>query len=333
MILIITNKGDIHCNPVIKHLVNHGDTFFRLNTDSLLEDYKISFWVRENVPELRIYNKVNKKILVSGSVKSVWERRPISPNITEIDDPQIKSVLKEEASELMTWLRSFFANCRSIGSFVWDRPNESKLRQMDIAARIIEKKKLGIKIPTTLLTNDKTEIMKLTKFYNHIAVKPIGSGAIELDDIMEMPFVSRKISADRFDTISEKDIGACPTLMQNYIDKKYELRITVVGSEFFCCKIDSQKLPEGKGKEDWREGYDHGLSQSGIPTPDELVEFCSHYLSSINSSFGCFDFINDRNGVYHFLECNPNGQWMWIEEDTGIPISKAIADYLAFRAN
>lgn len=333
MILIITNKGDIHCNPVIKHLVNNGEVFFRLNTDSLLEDYKISFWVKESVPELRIYNKVNKKILVSSSVKSIWERRPISPNITGFDDPQIKSVLKEEASELMTWLRSFFANCRSIGSFVWDRPNESKLRQMDIAARVIEEKKLGIRIPTTLLTNDKTEMMKLTKIYDHIAVKPIGSDAIELDDIMEMPFVSRKISSSRLGTISEEDISSCPTLIQNYIEKKYELRITVVGSEFFCCKIDSQKLPEGEGREDWREGYAHGLSQSSIPTPDELVEFCSHYLSSINSSFGCFDFIYDRSGAYNFLECNPNGQWMWIEEDIGLPISKAIANYLALRAN
>ena len=333
MILIITNKGDIHCNPVIKHLVNHGDVFFRLNTDSLLEDYEISFWVKENVPELRVYNKVNKKYFMSGSVKSVWERRPISPNITEFDDPQVKSVLKEEASELITWIRSFFANCRSIGSFVWDRPNESKLRQMDIAGRIIKEKKLGVRIPTTLVTNDKMEMMKLTKIYNHIVVKPIGSDSIELDDKMEMPFVSRKIPSERFDTISEKDINSCPTFMQNYIDKKYELRITVVGSEFFCCKIDSQKLPEGSGKEDWREGYDHGLPQSWISTPDELVEFCSHYLDSINSSFGCFDFINDTHGVYYFLECNPNGQWMWMEEDIGIPISEEIANYLAFRAN
>ena len=108
MILIITNKGDIHCNPVIKHLVDLDEDFFRLNTDSLLEDYEISFWVKENVPELRIYNKVNKKSFVSGSVKSVWERRPISPNITEFADQQVKNVLKEEASEFSRWLRFFF---------------------------------------------------------------------------------------------------------------------------------------------------------------------------------------------------------------------------------
>jgi|TARA_B100000315_G_scaffold260130_1_gene319446 hypothetical protein len=333
VILIITNKGDIHCNPVIKHLVDQNDEFFRLNTDSLLEDYEISFWVKENVPELKVCNKVNKKSFVSGSVKSVWERRPVSPNIIEFADPQVKSVLKEEVSEFIGWLRYYFSNCRSIGSSVWDRPNESKLRQMDIAGKIIKKKKLGIRIPTTLVTNTKAEMMKLTNNYSDIVVKPIGSDGIELDDRLEMPFLTRKVPSDQFDAISEKDINLCPTFMQNYIDKKYELRITVVGSEFFCCKIDSQKLPEGRGKEDWREGYDHGLPQSWISTPEELVEFCSYYLESINSSFGCFDFINDNHGVYHFLECNPNGQWMWMEADIGIPISEAIAKYLAFRAN
>ena len=107
MILIITNKGDIHCNPVIKHLVDQDDDFFRLNTDSLLEDYEISFWVKENIPELRVCNKVNKKSFVSGSVKSVWDRRPVSPNITGFFDPKVKNVLKEEASEFSRWLRFF----------------------------------------------------------------------------------------------------------------------------------------------------------------------------------------------------------------------------------
>jgi len=29
-----------------------------------------------------------------------------------------------------------------------------------------------------------------------------------------------------------------------------------------------------------------------------------------------------------FLECNPNGQWLWIELETGMRISEAIADAL-----
>ena len=91
MILIISNKGDIHCNPVIKHLVRHGDAFFRLNTDALLEDYEILFSVKENSLQLQVSNKINKKVLVLSDVKSIWERRPVSPEIPEHNNSQIRN--------------------------------------------------------------------------------------------------------------------------------------------------------------------------------------------------------------------------------------------------
>lgn len=53
----------------------------------------------------------------------------------------------------------------------------------------------------------------------------------------------------------------------------------------------------------------------------------------MNLNFGCFDFIKAKSGCYYFLECNPNGQWLWLEIDLGIPISKSISDFLSFREN
>jgi glutathione synthase/RimK-type ligase-like ATP-grasp enzyme len=46
-------------------------------------------------------------------------------------------------------------------------------------------------------------------------------------------------------------------------------------------------------------------------------------------NFGCFDFIVTPEGEYVFLECNPNGQWLWIEMETGYDISKIMAKNLA----
>lgn len=46
-------------------------------------------------------------------------------------------------------------------------------------------------------------------------------------------------------------------------------------------------------------------------------------------NFGCFDFIVTLDNDYVFLECNPNGQWLWIELATGYDISKVIAKNLA----
>lgn len=333
MILIITNKGDIHCNPVIKHLQRNGDKYFRLNTESLLTDYLISFSYKDQSADLHIENKINGKTLSSKEVISVWERRPNSPVLPEISNEKIKLVVEDEANELTKWIRHFFINCRMIGSSVWDRPNESKLRQMDVASKVINELRSEIKLPHTLLTNSKKDLEQFSNNKKEIVLKPISADGLMLDDKLEIPFTSRKVNSKNINVITQDDLELCPSFMQEYVEKNYELRITVIGEKILCCKIDSQKLPKGNGREDWREGYEHGLSEveEWIDCPDEIQEFITLYMQKMNLNFGCFDFIYAKNNSFYFLECNPNGQWMWLEEDLGIPISESIANFLAFR--
>ena len=37
-------------------------------------------------------------------------------------------------------------------------------------------------------------------------------------------------------------------------------------------------------------------------------------------NFGCFDVVVSKSGQPVFLECNPNGQWLWVENMTGLEI-------------
>jgi D-alanine-D-alanine ligase-like ATP-grasp enzyme len=48
-------------------------------------------------------------------------------------------------------------------------------------------------------------------------------------------------------------------------------------------------------------------------------------------AFGAFDFVVTPDNEWVVLECNPEGQWGWIEENTGLPIADAIAKYLLTR--
>jgi glutathione synthase/RimK-type ligase-like ATP-grasp enzyme len=116
--------------------------------------------------------------------------------------------------------------------------------------------------------------------------------------------------------------------VQNYIEKAFELRVTVVGREIFTCAIDSQKQDDDTGKVDWRQGYDYGLKYSRYDLPAEIAEKCLSFLQRMGLNFGCFDFIVTPDGRYVFLECNANGQWLWIEQETGLRISEAIATFL-----
>ncbi len=49
--------------------------------------------------------------------------------------------------------------------------------------------------------------------------------------------------------------------------------------------------------------------------------------------FGVFDLIRTPNDEFVFLEVNPNGKWLWIEDLTGMNISKDIAKYLSMIDN
>jgi hypothetical protein len=53
------------------------------------------------------------------------------------------------------------------------------------------------------------------------------------------------------------------------------------------------------------------------------------YLDHFGLPSGSFDLAVDRDGEFHWLELNPNGQWGWLEENTGLEMSAAFADLLA----
>lgn len=48
--------------------------------------------------------------------------------------------------------------------------------------------------------------------------------------------------------------------------------------------------------------------------------------------FAAIDMIVTPEGDHVFLEANPNGQWAWIEDETGLPIAAAMADALEGRS-
>lgn len=78
---------------------------------------------------------------------------------------------------------------------------------------------------------------------------------------------------------------------------------------------------------DWRSDYD-ALTYQVIEPPADVVQGVKNLMSTLGLRFGALDFLVTRTGEWYFLEINPNGQWAWIEQETGLAISSAIADAL-----
>lgn len=325
MILIFTNKEDAHPTNVIKYLKEWGTSFFRLNTECLLTDYKFSWWCNENGSDFYIKNIKTNLELWGHDITAIWERRPQNPEFLPVEhnEQSINRHLLGEGEEFLSFLRFYLRGIYSIGSIVEDRPAGSKMLQLSVAQQ------LGMKIPSTVMGNYKDSFVELCDTYQNISLKQLSDFSIIVDDEKEYVFYSQKaLSADVM-AQPEGAFSQSVCFLQNYVEKKYELRITVCNEDVIACKIDSQILDEDKGKIDWRQGYDFGLKQEIVEIPEKVKTFCQNFLKKMNLNFGCFDFIVTPNDDYVFLECNPNGQWLWIELQTSFDISKIIAMNLA----
>lgn len=78
---------------------------------------------------------------------------------------------------------------------------------------------------------------------------------------------------------------------------------------------------------DWRRHYDQ-LAYTPVAVPPEIAKGVRLYLDTFGLVFGAFDFGLDADGVWHWYECNPNGQWAWFPDHITAPITAALADQL-----
>ena len=124
-----------------------------------------------------------------------------------------------------------------------------------------------------------------------------------------------------------REIELCPVLLQRYINKRCDWRVTVVDDRVFACRIQSQANPQYAV--DMRKGLaDLGMLHELAELPDGVEERCIAMVRRLSLRFGAIDLVEDEDGRIWFLEINPNGQWAWIEDRTGAPLARTIAEAL-----
>lgn len=90
---------------------------------------------------------------------------------------------------------------------------------------------------------------------------------------------------------------------------------------------DDARFASAHGMLDWRKDYS-ALSYRVVDLPDRVEMALLTYLDHFELASGSFDFAVDKVGGLWWLELNPNGQWGWLEESTGLPMSAAFAELL-----
>lgn len=298
MILVITSSFDKTIDYIIKKQgVNE---FYIFNIDKFSE-YQISYTKKG----FEIKNQ-DHGVIFESDCSSIYYRKPTPENLNNIIDIKYHNHCYREVFSLIEGIaEAFDGKCLSRPSVL--RKADNKILQAKIS------NKIGFLTPDYCLTN--SDRLLTSHLDAEIIVKPLSNGVIEDDQSKEI------VQTNVFDR--NKEINAlkfCPAYFQIYSQKQYEVRITVVDKEFFSVKIESED------KIDWRR-KNNKIIYSKIDTPKKIKDKCLLYMQFFGIDFGCFDFIV-YNDQWLFLEMNANGQWVWLEHEIELDISKEIMRYL-----
>lgn len=177
----------------------------------------------------------------------------------------------------------------------------------------------GLRVPRTLVTNVPNTAHAFVTEVGRAVYKPFSGSGIYDDNGFRQVFCTL-LDPEQCD---DPNISRTMHLFQQWVPKDYDVRLTVVDNQFFAARIDGKSE---SARVDWRSDYP-ALSYEAIETPWAVQSRVSSLMGKLGLRFGAFDFAV-ASGEWWFLECNPNGQWAWIEDETGLPIACALADAL-----
>lgn len=304
--LIVTNKRDLTSDFIVREFLNRGLKFHRLNTEDVAQ---LSF--TQNLDDTTLHD--GNTCIKLSAVGSAYFRRPLPPHVNPDGLSQASiTYIREEWSYL---LRSLYFE---LGNKWFNHPNsvilaEDKPRQIRLA------RELGFSVPETVITND-VDSLKLLFANGDVIAKPLKQSLLEEDRGPGSVIYTTKINS--IGEIDAKNLRVAPVIFQRRIDKRFDLRVTIVESNVFTVAINSQKFKTTQT--DWRHGSVTNLEHEVFELPEQVAQKCVEILYRLNLRYGAIDLVLDTSGDFWFLECNPNGQWAWIESRTGLPIAAAI---------
>lgn len=192
-----------------------------------------------------------------------------------------------------------------------DHVAHRKIKQLKVAQDV------GLKLPDTLITNSPDQARRYidSRGYRNTIYKAFSA--------LEQAWRETRI-------LKEDELGMidyvryAPVIFQEYIEAAVDLRITIVGEDVFPAAIYSQATSYPT---DFRMDMARARME---PTtlPDDIEARLHDLMGRLGLRYGAIDMRLQPDGTYVFLEINPAGQWLFVEEATGQPISASLARLL-----
>lgn len=306
MILIISTSNDSSTTFVIQWLDRLGKKWLRINDSDVLNLYFLG-------NDIKI--EKNGFSFLLSSVTSCWYRRGYFKfnfgNFSNISS--FETLQKAEVKNIIEYIYYILEQKKNINSL--QNSNVNKLVVSSIA------RNLGILTPNDYLFSERNSLLEKTNTGKFIT-KPISGDSIQkIEDFLIFNYTTildtEQIEGDSF----------FPSFVQNYIEKKYELRIFYLHGKFYSMAIFSQK--DNQTNIDFRQYNENKPNRTAVFNLPKQIEIqLEQLMNELDLNCGSIDMIVTPENKYVFLEVNPVGQFGMVSEPCNYHLEKLIAQHL-----
>jgi hypothetical protein len=318
-ILIVTHSRDNECiGHVTRFLEEAGAEVVRFNVDLYPLHHTLTTSFVDGVWKTTLHTDGVSHDL--ESLHAAWFRRAY--NITG----DLKNVLDREFYQAAVGeiRQTIFGMIEALPCYTLGRP--ATYRRLDSKEQqLLVAREVGLLIPATCISNDTNDIRAfMERVGGPVITKMQSSFAIYKEETEHVVFTNQLGTEDADDLES---VQYCPMVFQEKIEKKRELRITIVGQKIFAFGVDSQQ--NEAAKLDWRkEGVALIDKWEVFDLPANVQQQLLRLMSILRIDYGAIDIIIDPQDNYYFLEVNAAGEYFWLDRLCHHDISKTIAALL-----
>jgi ATP-GRASP peptide maturase of grasp-with-spasm system len=315
MIIVFSKRDDSTTTNVLHWLKYFNEEFVRLNSN---DEIKLKYLRLDN-HKTDIKCSIGNKSFAISDVKHFWYRSG-GVRINGMQNVDKVSPFYKFLNREMEEIETFFHNVleSKCGINKLSDANIHKLKVLNTASGT------GLIIPKTVITNSKKE---LQNFFKSLKTKSVITKAIWNsfaynfgEDLyvwqttqINIEKMSNKIPAKFF-----------PSLFQEELDKKYELRIFYLDGRFFPSVIFSQNDPQTKVDfRNYNRTKPNRVNPFHLPKLVEKKIYILMKRLGINS--GSIDMVYTKDGRFVFLEVNPVGQFAQVSMPCNYFLEREIA--------
>ena len=314
MILIVSYPGDEHTDRVQALLTEAGREVVRIDLADFPSQREVDFgWIPPARPRWRIRHEGRWVDL--ADTRAVWWRRvtdfAVDPTLGQGEGSTFAhSETSQAIHGVLDSLTCPWMNPRAADTAAHHKPYQWTVAQQ-----------LGLRLPRTLVTSNP---QAAREFIDSVRPARVVFKAFlaAVHQWRETRLVEQE-DLDRLDLVRY-----APVIFQEYVPG-VDLRITMVGDAIYAAEIDARDTAY---EVDMRMVVGEARV-SAVTLPAGLQSRLRALQRRLGLVYGAIDMRRTEAGDYAFLEVNPAGQWLFVEERCGLSIARAVADFLVHAAD